>query len=156
MAKRSARASGNEYQVYVRKWLEERGWTVRNFPVIAKPIFGRGGLPLTKDGKPLFSRMNLDVYGADLVARKGDRLIWIQASMSSEIKKRLAEFSKYFTDLLPGEEVQIWLKKNGGRTNVLMVDIWLETSESKPQLIAEPLGMIYQRKWFSSRTGYTF
>jgi hypothetical protein len=138
MTKRSA---GNSNQRWIAAWLTERGWIVRNFPSLARPIFGPGGKPMMKDGRMIFSKLSLDTWGADLCARKPNVLLWIQASGSSGVKKRVDEFKKYFQFLLPGEHLQLWTKA-GTTWNVKEIPI---------REGAEPLelGKIIRRKFYS-------
>jgi hypothetical protein len=148
------RAAGNANQRWIADWLIERGWTVRNFPVISRPIFGPGGKPMTKDGRMIFSRLSLDTFGADLVARRdmgaikeNGMLLWIQASGSSGVKKRVDEFKKYFQFLLPGEHLQLWIK-TGTAWNVKEIPI---TEGAEPL----ELGKIIRRKFYSA-SGWEF
>ena len=122
---------------------------------------------MMKDGRMIFSRLSLDVFGADLVARKDifsqkvstglgidfkfkdllGAILWIQASGSSGVKKRVDEFKKYFQFLLPGEHLQLWTK-TGTTWNVKEIPI---TEEAEPI----ELGKIIRRKWYSA-SGWEF
>lgn len=145
---KNSRAQGNKNQAWIKAWLTERGWTVRNFPVQARPVFGPGGKPLMRNGVMVFRKAEADVWGADLIARKeiapGDPcLLWIQASGSSGVKKRVEEFRKYFSFLLGREYLQLWIKAGRDTWNVRELSI-RDDGEHKE------LGKIIRRKWFSS------
>jgi hypothetical protein len=135
----TTRSAGNANQRWVADWLTERGWTVANFPVRNRPLF--------KKGKIIYVRLNQDVWGADLMARKkmnpGDiYILWIQVAVNRGVKKRVDEFKKYFQFLLPGEHLQLWTK-TGTTWNVKEIPI---------REGAEPmeLGKIIRRKWYSA------
>lgn len=148
------RAKGNAFQVWIKTWLEERGWQVLNFPVRAVPVMGPGGKPLMKNGKMVFRKMDQDVWGADLIAKTaGDRRkrrLWIQASEDSGIKKRIEEFKKHWPNgTFRDEELHLWIKADNGAINIKRVvpDYW-ETLD---------LGKIIRRKWYPVEgSGYEF
>jgi hypothetical protein len=137
----TTRSSGNANQRWIVKWLTERGWIVRNFPVLSRPVFGPGGKPMMKNGRMIFSRLSLDTFGADLVCRKDGVLLWIQASGSPGVKKRVDEFKKYFQFLLIGEHLQLWTKVEKD-WNVKEIPI-VEGAEPME------LGKIIRRRWYS-------
>jgi hypothetical protein len=80
----NTRAKGNTFQVWIRRFLVERGWTVRNFPLTIQP--------LNRGGKTIFRPLKQDAWAADLIARRPGTLLWIQASCSGGIAKRVEEF----------------------------------------------------------------
>ena len=131
--KKSPREKGNAYQVWIRNWLQERGWTVRNFPVISKP-------PIEVPDKKhpgrkilIWLHQDNDVFGSDLIAMKGKIRIWIQASLDEHIARRVGEFAKYFKSLGPYEILMIWIKREkwhslkkvniGTRGEMLVADV---------------------------------
>ena len=128
----NTRAKGNTFQVWIRRWLVERGWVVRNFPLTI--------IPITVKGKKIFRPLKQDAWGSDLIARRPGTLLWIQASCSGGIAKRVEEFKQYFSFLLPGEQLQIWIKTPKGIINISEVDRELG--------IAVPLGKIIRCKWY--------
>ena len=130
----NTRAKGNRFQADVARWLRERGWTVRNFPV--------SSTPMTIKGKRIFVSRPLDVFGADLYARKSGKSIWIQASMSGGVHKRVEEYLRYFDFLHPGESLQIWLKTRTGNINVYDIDIKLR--------LPMKLGKVIRGAWFTA------
>lgn len=110
--KRSLREKGNAYQRWIRDWLIDRGWTVRNFPMTSRPIL----VPDEKrpgHKKMIWLPQNNDVFGCDLIARniKGPLILWIQCSLDDHIARRLEEFLKYFKYVSPWERVMIWIKR---------------------------------------------
>ena len=109
--KKSPREKGNAYQVWIRNWLEERGWTVRNFPVISRPPILIPDKEHPGKMKQIWLHQDNDVFGCDLIAMKRRVRLWIQSSLDEHIAKRLAEFSKYFTALGPFEGLMIWIKR---------------------------------------------
>ena len=138
------RAKGNAFQVWIKAWLEERGWQVLNFPVRAVPVMGRGGKPLMKNGKMVFRKMDQDVWGADLIAKRvarGMRRLWIQASEDSGVAKRVEEFKKHWEGgTFNNEYLHLWIKSDNGAINVK--EVIPETWE------AIDLGKIIRRKWY--------
>ena len=140
-AKHHARRKGNEFQSWIRRWLEERGWVVRNFPVSVQPRKTPKGL--------IYCGQKLDVWGADLVARKfingQTELLWIQASCSGGISKRIGEFSEYFTSLCPGEHLQIWIKAKDGAVNIHHSDC--------PMMGANLVGKIIRGNFYRKLSG---
>lgn len=108
--KKSSREKGNAYQRWIRDWLQERGWTVRNFPMTSKPLL----LPDKKNPaikKLIWLPQNNDVFGCDLIARKEPLLLWIQSSLDEHIARRLDEFLKYFKRMGHFEYLMIWIKR---------------------------------------------
>lgn len=108
--KKSLREKGNDYQRWIRDWLQERGWIVRNFPMTSRPLM----LPDKKKPgtkKLVWLPQNNDVFGCDLIARKSPLILWIQSSLDDHIARRLEEFQKYFKYLNPWEHVMIFIKR---------------------------------------------
>jgi len=132
--KKSLREKGNSYQRWIRDWLQDRGWIVRNFPMTSRPIL----IPETdpkKFGqkKMIWLPQNNDVFGCDLIARnrKGPLILWIQCSLDDHITRRAEEFLKYFKYVSPWERVMIWIKREKwhsiklvtlGRTGLMVVE----------------------------------
>ena len=108
--KKSLREKGNQYQRWIRDWLQERDWVVRNFPMTSRPIL----IPDEKrpgQKKMIWLPQNNDVFGCDLIARKSPLILWIQSSLDDHITRRLEEFLKYFHYVSPWERVTIWIKR---------------------------------------------
>lgn len=109
----SKREKGNKFQLWIRDYLREREWIVRNFPMLTNALM----LPDKKrpgEKKLIWLPKDNDVFGCDLVARKGALSMWIQASLDSHIQRRLDIFIKYFTELSPHEILMIWIKEEKG------------------------------------------
>jgi len=137
---KSKRQKGNDFQIYIKNWLEKKGWLVRNFPTIIKP--------LKIKGKLIFVSQNQDFWGADLVCRKIENgqitQLYIQASLDSGITKRLDEFYKYFKKLTHEERLQIWIKTDKGEINIK--DCYVAWDEIR----AADLGKIIRKKYFKA------
>jgi hypothetical protein len=134
----STRRTGNEFQRWCAKWLGDRGWVVRNFPVSVVPRKTPAGL--------VYAGQKLDVWGADMVARKDSGpedplLLWVQASCSGGVKKRAAEFQRYFKKPVPGEFFMLFIKTGIGTVNVHLIDVLSG--------VPSQAGRIISRKWFS-------
>ena len=135
------REKGLTFQQWIKKWLEERGWTVRNFSPTSKPIYSK------KFRKIIYVSVNNDFWGADLIARKLDRnnqirQLVIQASLSTGIQKRIDEFHKYYKKLMPGEMLQIWIKTDKGVINIKECFIAFN------EIQTSDIGKIIRRKFF--------
>ena len=139
--KKSLREKGNAYQRWIRDWLWERGWTVRNFPMTSKPLL----LPDKKNPavkKLVWLPQNNDVFGCDLIARKGFIVLWIQSSLDEHISRRLEEFSKYFEEVGANESLMIWIKREKWHS---IKDVRLD---SKGTMIVSDLGKIQVGKLY--------
>ena len=104
---------GTDFQRWIKIYLEERGWIVHNQTLCARKRFINGELR--------FISTRQDIFSADLVARKFDihtRLLWIQCSLSPNVKKRYEDFREYFQTLLSGESFQLWIKTKSGQINI--------------------------------------
>jgi len=122
------REKGLAFQRWIKKWMEGRGWNVRNFSSIPKMIKYKN--PKTGQLEIRFISLKQDCFGADLVARQFDyvfntgRLYWIQATLDSSVTKRIEEFKKHFKNTLDGESLQIWIKNKKGEVNIKEVIIF--------------------------------
>jgi len=108
--RKSLREKGNAYQRWIRDWLQDRDWTVRNFPMTSRPIL----IPDEKrpgEKKMVWLPQNNDVFGCDLIARKGLLILWIQSSLDEHIARRLETFLKYFKAIGSREYLMIWIKR---------------------------------------------
>jgi len=105
----SNRKKGLLFQKWCEKWLIERGFIVRNFLPTAKAVF------IPNLNRTLWISQDNDCFASDLVARKDSRVYWIQVSHGTAVTKRVEDFKKYFTFLLPGEELMLWLKRQKGQ-----------------------------------------
>lgn len=110
--KKSPREKGNAYQVWIRNWLEERGWVVRNFPVISRPPIMVPDKEHPGRMKEIWLRQDNDVFGSDLIAMKGKVRLWIQASLDEHITRRVETLAKYYESLGPYEILMIWIKRD--------------------------------------------
>lgn len=118
------RARGNAYQRDVVAWLQARGWTVRNFPVTIQPLMRGRSI--------IYRSIKQDVFGADIVARKGRNLIWVQVQRTKGgIRDRVEEFDRYFRGGLGLSEYLFifskirggWKIKNVGMVAILDMDL---------------------------------
>ena len=115
------REKGLAFQRWIKKWMEGRGWTVHNQVPMGKLV--KAG------GKSFYISYRNDIFGADLIARQFDyvfgigRLFWIQATLDSNIKKKVEGFKKHFKNTLEGESLQIWVKNKKGEVNIKEVVI---------------------------------
>ena len=122
------REKGLAFQRWITKWMEGRGWTVRNFSSVPKMI--RRKNPKTGRLETMFISLKQDCFGADLVCRQFDyvfntgRLYWIQATLDSNIKRKVDEFKKHFKNTLDGESLQIWIKNKKGEINIKEVIVF--------------------------------
>ncbi len=108
--KKSSREKGNDFQRWIRDWLQDRSWIVRNFPMMSRPLNmpdpdRRGRMKL------VWLPQDNDVFGCDLVAMKGSMRIWIQSSLDEHIQRRLDTFALYFDEIGPGEDLMLWIKR---------------------------------------------
>ena len=149
----STRKKGNDFQRWIKSFLELHGWTVRNFPVSVRPIRTPKGL--------VYAGAKVDVWGADLCARKPGRLIWVQGSCSGGVKKRVEEYRQHFGSLLEGEDLLIFLKTPKGPVNVKRLvplgpgrSFALE-GEMADAVSVEDCGKIILGKWYSA-SGWEF
>lgn len=137
---KSKRQTGLEFQNWIKKWLEERGWIVHNQTPVGKMIFIKG--------KKIFVSQRNDIFGCDLIARKEKRLLWIQGSLDSHIQKRIEAFEQYFKGLLGNEDLMIWIKTDKGINIKSLYYIYnFEISESLRDI---DIGKIIRRKFYSS------
>lgn len=137
------REKGNAFQRWVKDWLEERGWLIRNFPMTSRMIKIKG--------KMIFVKQNNDVFGCDLIARKDRRCLWVQATLDSSVTKRQEEFERYLLkfDMLPGEDFLIWMKNEKGEINVKFV--FMQANHTKGDHIGiMDIGKIIRRKFYCS------
>lgn len=147
--KKSLREKGNAYQRWIRDWLIERGWTVRNFPMTSRPILvadeKRPG-----EKKMIWLPQNNDVFGCDLIAMKGRVRLWIQSSLDEHITRRLLEFSRYFKTLGPFEILIIWIKREKWHS------VKKVTIGSRGEMIVADIGKIQTGKFIPARGDFMF
>jgi len=147
--KKSLREKGNDFQIWIKNWLQERGWTVRNFPMTSKAIT----IPIKKGSKVMkliWVHQNNDVFGSDLIAIKGRVRLWIQASLDEHISRRTEEYSKYFTALGPYEALMIWIKRANWKS---IKKVIIGTTG---QMIVADLGKIQAGKFTPAKGMYLF
>jgi len=138
---KSARTKGLAFQRWIKDFLEERGWHVHNQAPCGRIITKRD----RKTGKLIkfYTSIHNDIMGCDLIARKKGRLLWIQATLDTNIQRKLDELQLHFDALLEGESLQIWQKtKKGGEVNIKACR--LENGE----ISAQDGGRIIRRKFY--------
>lgn len=142
--KKSLREKGNSYQRWIRDWLQDRGWMVRNFPMTSRPIM----VPDEKrpgQKKMIWLPQNNDVFGCDLIGRKCMMMLWIQSSLDDHITRRMEEFLKYFKYLGEWEYLMIWIKREKWHS------IKRVTIGTSGLMIVEDLGKIQKGKFTLAR-----
>lgn len=147
--KKSLRQKGNDFQIWIRDWLRDRGWIVRNFPMSSKPIL----IPDKKNPKVkklVWLHQDNDVFGCDLIAMKGRVRLWIQSSLDEHITRRLQEFSKYFEVLGPFESLMIWIKREKWKS------IKKVTIGTKGEMIVADVGKIQAGKFTPAKGAFLF
>jgi len=148
--KKSLREKGNAYQVWIRDWLQERSWTVRNFPVISRPPIIVPDKEHPGKMKKIWLHQDNDVFGCDLIAMKGRVRLWIQSSLDEHIARRLKEFSRYFKALGPFEILMIWIKRDKWHS------LKKVTIGSRGEMIVADVGKIQVGKFIPARGDYIF
>jgi len=105
------RKKGLDFQDWIKKFLEEKGWTVHNQRPVGKLV-----------GKNYISQRN-DIFGCvDLIAKKENKpTIWIQASLSPNLEKRLKEFLQLGNIWNSEDLVQVWIKRKSGLVDIFQV-----------------------------------
>jgi len=100
----SKRKIGNKFQTWIEKYLRKLSYDVVNFKTVSKMI-------PSATGKMIWISQRQDFFGCDLAAIKpNEKILFIQASLSQNIGKRLKEFQKYGFPL-KNCKVQLWLKR---------------------------------------------
>lgn len=146
-ARQTARARGLVFQRWIKKWLEDRGWLVRNFAPVPKAIWDK------KKKKLIYISVKNDVWGSDLIARKEGRMLWIQASLDAHITKRVEEFEKYFKEFLADEDLMIWIKTDKAINIKILSYMW--NFEMKDHMFDIDIGKIIRGKFYVAE-GKTF
>jgi len=104
------RQKGLEFQRWIKKWLEEKDWTVHNQTPMGKMIFVKG--------KKIFISQRNDIFGCDLICKKPNtKTLWIQATLDSGISRKIDELHKYSWNL-DVDDVQIWLKRKDKKIDI--------------------------------------
>jgi len=109
--KKSLREKGNDFQRWIRDWLRDRGWIVHNWPMISRPPIEIPDPRNPRRKKLIWLKQDNDVFGCDLVAKKGSKRIWIQSSLDEHIQRRLDEFAKFWDEIAPSEDLMLWIKR---------------------------------------------
>ena len=141
--KTSLREKGNSFQRWIRDWLCERGWQMRNFPMMSRPMM----LPDKKrqgQKKLVWLPQDNDVFGCDLIAMKGSRRLWIQSSLDEHIQRRLDEFAKFWNQVAPTEDLMLWIKREKW-ISVFMIKI--RGMAKNKILFLTPGGKIIRGRW---------
>lgn len=101
MSIKSTRQKGNQFQDWVSTWLQEQGYDVRNQKTVAHRL---------KSG--IWVSLAADIFGCDIIAiKKGEKPLFIQATLHSAVQKRLDELKKYSWPL-DYVIVEVWQKKD--------------------------------------------
>jgi hypothetical protein len=133
---------GTRLQRWAASWLEKAGWKVHNATSTRHRI-----------GRKWVCQSN-DIFGCDIIARRGVQVLWVQVSAWTHVEERLTEFAKYFTHLGPYERLQVWLKVPGRGGDIRV----LEVLPDKP-MAYEQVGRIEVKKsigTFVSMPGKTY
>jgi len=112
--KSNKRSKGMDFQRWVKKFFEKRGWTVHNETM--KPIWVKE----KKTGQQKWVSQRNDIFGCiDLIAKRENReTIWIQATMDSHLERREKELEKVPWNV--GEIVLVFLKRKSGGVDVFV------------------------------------
>jgi len=117
----SKRNKGLEFQRWVKKFFERRGWTVHNETM--KPIWIRE----KKTGEQKWVSGRNDIFGCiDLIAKKEHRgTIWIQATMDTHLERRKKELER-----VPWGEadvVMIFMKRKNAEVRMIAYNTYTKT-----------------------------
>lgn len=106
----NTRKKGNAFQDWSAIWLEERGYDVYNQKTVAHRL---------KSG--IWVSLAADIFDCDIIALKtGHKPLFIQATMSTAVQKRLDDFLKHPWPL-EYVRVQLW-QKRGHVVNIKELD----------------------------------
>ena len=144
--KKSLREIGNDFQRWIRDWLRDRCWTVHNFPMISRPPIEIPDLKNPRRKKLIWLSQDNDVFGCDLIARKGGQILWIQSSLDEHIQRRLDTFALYFDEIGPGEDLMLWIKREKW-ISVFIIKIQHQQPAKGRMLYIAPGGKIIRGKW---------
>lgn len=131
---------GTKFRKWVEDWLKERMFKVHNQPHMSKRIIVRD--KKTGELKEIWVRKKIDIFGCDILAMKGDRVIWIQTTLDPHIDRRIKELIKYFE--FTRHDVQIWIKTGPGQVNIKKIDFF------RDPMVDIDLGKILRKKYYSS------
>lgn len=109
---KSKREKGNSFQRWIRDYLQKKDWIVRNFPTEMRSLKIKD--KKTGELKDIFVPRKNDVFGSDLIAMKGLRIMFIAASLDPHINRRIEEFENYFKVRNSNVILQIWIKTDKG------------------------------------------
>lgn len=99
---KTAREKGQEFQRWIKKYLEGKGYIVHNMGLTGRMLYIKG--------KKVYVSQKNDIFGCDLVAIKDELIYFTQASLSRKTTDRENEFKKYFKKLATTTHVQLWIK----------------------------------------------
>jgi hypothetical protein len=139
----TARQKGLAFQRWIKSWLEERDWIVHNQTPMGRMIKIKA--------KRIFISQRNDIFGCDLLALKeANRLLFIQATLDSNIKRKVEELQKYFqVKKYPFElDVQIWMKVEKDTINLKTVHFY--GLDVKTNFLVWDIGKIIRKKFFKS------
>jgi hypothetical protein len=127
---KSNRASGREFELWVRDWFQERGYVVH--------VCGRKAVMI---GPGKLITKGDDIFGCDCICLKADeKPLFIQATLDSGVQKRLDELKKYPWNL-NFVQVQLWQKTKTGDINVKLF-----TGEA-----FKDIGKVIRKKFYERR-----
>jgi hypothetical protein len=138
---KSTRQKGQDFQRWVKKWLEEHGWTVHNQGLNHRQIFDR------KTHELIYVSASQDVFGCvDVIGKKPKhKTLWIQCTEhTGRAKKEAAMLTVPWGE---NDDVQIWMKREDGHVDVLQM-YFMGQDCTLPQF--NLLGKIIRRKFFAS------
>lgn len=111
IAMKNTRKSGNQFQDWVSTWLQEQGYDVRNQKTVAHRL---------KTG--YWVSLAADIFSTDILAiKRGEKPLFIQATLHGAVQKRLDELKKYSWPL-EYVVVQVWYKKENKEINIRQFD----------------------------------
>ena len=127
MPGKSNRQKGNEFQREIMIYLIKEGWTVHN---------------QTPGGR---YNKNRDIFGCDLIAKKMNKTLWIQATIDSHKTRKLEEILRF--PWSTSDDVQVWMKRKGGSISIFGVNMEMNSLEIIGVLIRGELhcaeGVVY-------------
>jgi hypothetical protein len=144
---KSTRQKGQDFQRWVKKILEDWGWTVHNQGLNHRQIFDR------KTHELIYVSQSQDIFGCiDLICKKPEhKTLWIQATEDTgRAKKEAAMTQVPWSEL---DDVQIWMKREDGHVDIFQRKVEPVTPEFEITFYKADfplLGKIIRRKFFAS------
>lgn len=144
------REKGNEFQRWIKDWLEERGWAVYNQAPCGKMIKIKG--------RKIFISQRNDIFGCDIIARRDRKkesnsnfsmaTLWIQATLDSNVSRKVEELKKYPWGSSLESRPQIWMKNNKGEVNIKELVIYYDQFTKANVYETIDIGKIIRRKFY--------